>query len=187
MKKHLIAAGIVFVLGLLSIWGITNYLNSKNSQAHTPTFELIKDLEENGLVDFDATDIYGKKAILYNTSEEVVIVNFWASWCAPCIEEVPSLIKLVEQYKGKIKLVAISGDSNLSDIEVFMKSFPKMKADNIYIVFDEDKSLLRKFGVNRLPESMIFGKSKKLEKKVVGTIDWFNADSMAYMDELLKK
>lgn len=187
MKKHLIASLIVFILGLVSIWGISEYINSKNSQAFTPTFELIKELEEKGLHNFSFTDLDGVKTEVDSFAGQVVIVNFWASWCAPCIEEVPSLIKLVEHFKGRVKLVAVSGDSELKDIEVFMKSFPELKRQNIYVVFDQDKSIMQKFGVSRLPESLIFGTSLKLEKKIVGTIDWYNPDSIAYTEELLGK
>lgn len=187
MKKHLIASLVVFILGLTSIWGITQYINSKNSQAFTPTFELIKELEERGLRNFEFTNLDGVLTNVDSFSGQVVIVNFWASWCAPCIEEVPSLIKLVEHFKGRVKLVAVSGDSELKDIEVFMKSFPDLKRQDIYVVFDKDRTIMQKFGVNRLPESLIFGTSLKLEKKIVGTIDWYNPDSVAYTEELLGK
>ncbi len=187
MKKHLIASLIVFILGLFSIWGIAKYINSKNSQTFTPTFELIKELEEKGLHSFQFTDLDGVKTDVSSFAGQIVIINFWASWCAPCIEEVPSLIKLVEHFKGRVKLVAVSGDSELKDIEVFMKSFPELKRQNIYIVFDQDKSIMQRFGVNRLPESLIFGTNLKLEKKIVGTIDWYNPDSIAYTEELLAK
>jgi thiol-disulfide isomerase/thioredoxin len=113
-------------------------------------------------------------------------VNFWASWCGPCIEEVPSLIKLLKTFPNELELIAISGDSNQADIDSFMKSFPEMKTlPNIHVVWDADKSLAQKYQIFRLPESFLLDKDLKLIKKISGTIDWHTEDAIAYIKQVI--
>lgn len=185
MKRHLIAALIVFVLGMGAMWGIAKYLNKRDAGGLTPGFELMNQLETQGLAEFSFKTLDGASHDIREFEGHLVVMNFWASWCAPCIEEVPSLIKLVDRFGGRVKLIAVSGDSELQDIEVFLKSFPGLKREHIYLVFDEDKSIMQRFNVLRLPESFVFGTDLKLERKIVGTIDWFTEDAVAYVEELL--
>lgn len=181
--QHLKAIIIVVILGALAYWGFNTLFGEKNTQR--PSYVSMELFEKEGVPDFHFVNLGGQKRNLKEFEGKVVILNFWASWCGPCIEEVPSLIKLVEEFKGRVKLITISGDSSRSDIDVFMKSFPGMNNPNIQNVWDEDRSLMQMFDVARLPESMVLGKDHKLVKKLVGSIDWYNADSIAYMDSLL--
>lgn len=186
MKQHLKAFVIVAVLAMAGLWAYSTYFASKLNQ--TPSdYSTIEAMEKEGVASFAMKNLDGKEFQLLDYNGKVVILNFWASWCGPCIEEVPSLIKLVKEFKGNVQLIAISGDSSRADIDVFMKSFPEMKGENIHIVFDEDRSLMKKFQVARLPESLVLGTDHKLAKKVVGSIEWYNKDSVAYIESLLKK
>lgn len=174
---------VALIVGAVMAW---NQFKS-NSEAERPQHQLIDQLETQGAFDFETQDIAGRPFKLSHYKGSVVILNFWASWCGPCVEEVPSLIKLVEEMQGKVKVVAISGDSQKSDIDVFLKSFPKFSSENIVIIWDKDSSLAQKYGVDRLPESFILGKDLKLIKKIIGSIGWYSKDSIAYMEELYKK
>lgn len=181
--QHIKAIIIVVILGALAYWGFDTLFGRKNIQR--PGYVSMEIYEKEGVPDFEFTNLNAQKHRLKEFEGKIVILNFWASWCGPCIEEVPSLIKLVEEFKGKVKLIAISGDSSRSDIDVFMKSFPGMNHQDIQIVWDEDRSLMQMFDVARLPESMVLGMDHKLVKKLVGSIDWYNKDSVAYMNSLI--
>ncbi len=184
MKQHLKAFGIVFILAAAGLWAYTQFFASKLNQAPAG-YATIEAMEKEGVPNFVTKDLDGKPVELESFKGKVVILNFWASWCGPCIEEVPSLIKLIKEFKGDVQLIAVSGDSSRNDIDVFMKSFPEMKGANIHIVYDEDRSLMKQFQVARLPESLVLGTDHKLVKKVVGSIEWFNKDSVAYVQSLL--
>ncbi|MCB0368940.1 MAG: TlpA family protein disulfide reductase [Bdellovibrionales bacterium] len=114
---------------------------------------------------------------------KIVIVNFWASWCAPCVEEVPSLINLVSKHKDLIVL-AVSGDSNAEDIFAFMKSFPDFNKKPIYQMWDNNQKLLDKFKISKLPESYIFNRQGEMIKRVSGTINWDTSDVNEYFKGL---
>ncbi|MFS4458064.1 TlpA family protein disulfide reductase [Bdellovibrio sp. HCB2-146] len=186
MKQHIKAAIIVVILGVVGVWAFQQYMAST---MHTPSgsVQSLAQMEKEGVPNFTFKDFSGNSSELSALKGKVVILNFWASWCSPCVEEVPSLIKLVKEFKGDVKLVAISGDSRKEDIEVFLKSFPELQHADIQIVWDEDRSLMKRFEVSRLPESLVLGKDQKVVKKLVGSIDWYNKDSIEYMKTLLAK
>lgn len=147
---------------------------------------MIEKMELEGVPAFKAKALDGNLVSSKDFSNQVIILNFWASWCAPCLEEFPSLIKAVERLNGKVKLLAISQDSELDDIKSFLKAYPGLENNpNILVLTDFDHSIAQMFKADRLPESYIFGKDGKLKKKIVGTIDWSTKDAEKYMDGLL--
>jgi cytochrome c biogenesis protein CcmG/thiol:disulfide interchange protein DsbE len=188
MKQHIKAAIIVVILGVLGVWAFETFMMPRvTSTGGGSSAQTLAQMEKEGVPNFSFKDFMGQESELKSLTGKVVILNFWASWCSPCVEEVPSLIKLVKEFKGNVQLIAISGDSRKEDIEVFLKSFPELKNVDIKIVWDEDRSLMKKFDVTRLPESLVLGKDQKAVKKLVGSIDWYNKDSIEYMKQLLAK
>ncbi len=90
------------------------------------------------------------------------VVNFWATWCAPCIEEFPDLVKVDNEYKGKIDVVTVSLDS-IDDINTIVPDFLKrMKAEMpAFLLVSEDESALissiQKDWGGGLPFTVIYG------------------------------
>lgn len=186
MKQHLKALLVILVIALVGAWAFNTFYLSKLQEAPS-SFATLEAMEKEGAPNFTAKDLNGASFDLRSLKGKVVVLNFWASWCAPCVEEVPSLIKLIKEFKGNVQLIAVSGDSSLEDIHVFLKSFPELQAANIKVVWDEDRSLMKQFQVSRLPESLVLDKDQKLAKKLVGSIDWYTNDSKAYIQTLLAK
>lgn len=73
------------------------------------------------LIDADATEIMD--VVRAEKGKQPVLINFWATWCAPCIEEFPYIMELKEEYEGEFKLIFVSGDfpQQRADAEVFLK------------------------------------------------------------------
>lgn len=186
MRQHLKALLVVFLIGTFAVWAFKKFYISK-LQEGPQTIKTLENMELEGVPNIEVRDLSGSSFQLHDFKGKVVILNFWASWCSPCVEEVPSLINLVKHFKGDVVLLAVSGDSSLKDIDIFLKSFPELKGANIKVVWDEDRSLMKRFQVARLPESLVLKKDLKLAKKLVGSIDWYNEDSLAYMKTLLKE
>ncbi len=173
------------ILAGVGFWGFLQFFGPK-SHNDGRDFTTLESMEKDGVPNFEMTDLDGHKFDLDSLKGKTVILNFWASWCAPCIEEVPSLIKLVNEFKGDVQLLAVSGDSKREDIDVFLKSFPELKGANIRIIFDEDRSIMQRFAVARLPESLVLDSEHKLAKKIIGTIDWYTPESVEYVKTLKK-
>jgi thiol-disulfide isomerase/thioredoxin len=181
MKASFITVlGAVLLACLFSFWRERTNPNQSAAQINK-----LDQMESKGIPGMSAKTIDGATVTTEAERGKVLIINFWASWCEPCVAEVPSLIELVKAFPGQVSLIAISGDNSLEDINAFLKSFPQMKDKNISIVWDEDHALMQKYGTERLPESYVVGKDGKLVKKIVGSINWHTSDSEAFIKELL--
>ncbi len=145
----------------------------------------VESMEKNGLFDFEAEAVNGTKIKLSEFKGRPVIVNFWASWCAPCIEEFPSMIRLIEEMKGEVVLIAVSQDSSKEEMLAFLKAFPKGNNPNIFVVWDSDRSIGSRYAADRLPESFVANKNHILVRKIIGSIDWATKDAIDFMKALV--
>ena len=107
------------------------------------------------------------------------IINFWASWCAPCIKEMKSLNSLQKKMPS-IRVITISQDKNL---DLAKKFFKKNKHESLEKYFDKDKKVLSKFSLRGLPTTFIVDKNYKVFAKVEGIIEW---DSKSFINWLNK-
>jgi thiol-disulfide isomerase/thioredoxin len=114
--------------------------------------------------------ISGERILLKNQKAPVVIINFWASWCAPCLKEFPKLIELVSKFpKSKLLILGINTDDSLN-----MKQLKKkIKSLNLNFssVADVDGAITSKFHVTKIPVSIIF-KDGKVQEVTNGEKDF---------------
>lgn len=149
-------------------------------------FQLISEMEKSGAPDFSLSRFSGTgEARLSDLRGKVVIVNFWASWCNPCVEEFPSMIKLVESLGGDVIVLAVSTDDEEKDIHAFMKAFG-LPRPGFEVLWDKNKSVMNTYGVNKIPESFLIGRDGKLVRKVLGIENWASPDAIDYFKQLLK-
>ena len=186
MKTHLKALIVVFVLALGGFC-FYSYMTKGQYGESLPAshLDIVQAMKASAVPNIIAENLKGKKISLSSFKGKIVIVNFWASWCGPCVEEIPSLISLAEKFKDQLVILAVSGDDQKEEIEIFKKSFPGLEAANIEIIWDKDKSIMKLFDVGRLPESYIIDRNQKLDKKIVGSINWNTSDSIDYFKALL--
>jgi len=160
----------------------------KNIQSSFPPLDSrIKKLDRlmSKPLDWIFKDIYGNVQDLYCLRDQKnLIINFWASWCPPCIEELPSLSRLSEKYKNEIAVIVISTES-LTVIQKFLKrSFSDLSSYLIFAqVSPEDK--FRYFPEDQLPTTYIFNKKTLLKMKIVGARDWSEPQWLRQLLEIL--
>jgi thiol-disulfide isomerase/thioredoxin len=147
---------------------------------------ILESLEKEGVGRYQFVDIDGTSFSDSSFFGKVVVYNLWASWCAPCLEEFPSLIKMIEKLEGKVMLVAASQDDNEIELKKFISAFPDLRSKDIVIFHDKSKFFLKKFGTDRLPESFVVSKDGKVIKKIIGTIDWNTEDAISYLQAVSK-
>lgn len=113
----------------------------------------------------------------------IVLLNFWASWCRPCLEEFPGLVKFQEKYKGKVLVLGINGDEEVP-LEKIKKTEQKYKL-NFESVIDQDSTISNKFLINTYPVSIVFHKGQVIfvSKKIH---DFMDAHFLSLIDETLK-
>ena len=131
-------------------------------------------------------NIYGFSVKENIPTEGYLIVNFWASWCPPCIQEIPSMSQFV-QKNSAYKVIALSQDDNLSDIQSILKTFPDLKNSRFEIVYDQTKSFSRLFKVEKLPETFIYEFQTGKTMQISGSIDWLSAETQIQLEKFFKE
>ena len=116
-------------------------------------------------------DSNGKKLKLTDFKGNLVLLNFWATWCAPCKEEMPSLDALkVNPNLDNIKIFPINiGKDNLKKSNKFFKD---LNIQNLDVYFDNPVTLAKNFGLRGLPTTILLNKEGKEFARVVGSIDF---------------
>lgn len=144
----------------------------------------LTEMENSGAPDFELNDLAGKPVKLSQFKDQVVILSFWASWCDPCVEEFPSMVKLTEKFKGKVVLLAVSADRSQSDIESFLKPYGALP-EGVVVVWDKDRKVAEQYGTEALPESFIMAPGLKIFRKVIGSEDWYSAGAIKLFEEMV--
>jgi len=95
---------------------------------------------------------------LKNDTAPIIVLNFWASWCIPCLKEFPSLVQFQEKYKGKVKVIGINGDTD-NPQELIRKTEARYKL-NFESVQDANEKISEMFMIRTYPVSIVFHKGK---------------------------
>jgi thiol-disulfide isomerase/thioredoxin len=178
-------ASLFVVAVCLAIWWFWTGGNNPASLGEAPTRELDL-LESRGALNFHLPRLDGSEFELSSVHDKLVIVNFWASWCDPCVKEFPSMLKLVDQFKGRLLLVAVSADEKKEDAEKFVKAFAA-RGPGIEILWDPNYRVAHEFGTKKLPESYLLTREHHLNRKVVGLENWVTDDVVEYLQLLDSK
>jgi cytochrome c biogenesis protein CcmG/thiol:disulfide interchange protein DsbE len=112
---------------------------------------------------------------------QIVLVNFWATWCPPCVEELPSLMNLQERMKGRgIVVVGVSIDVDGDAYHRFLK----LHNINFVTVRDPEQKVSRMYGTSGWPETYIIDRQGVLRRKFVGPVDWNAPDIVEFLGKL---
>lgn len=120
---------------------------------------------------------------LKNDPAPIIVLNFWASWCIPCLKEFPSLVQFQDKYQGKVKVIGINGDSDVP-LEHIKKTEAKYKL-NFDSVPDQTSAIADKFMIRTYPVSLVFHKGKIIyvSKKLHNFMD---KEFLSLVDDALK-
>ncbi len=161
----------VFILLVLALIGGVFFYAFKNSTSISNNWRQSSTKGGNGN-DFSGIEISGKEFSLSRLSEKPIIIHFWASWCGPCVNEFPKMIRFIESFNGKIHLVALSADESDEDIKSFLAKIGVSHSPFIHIVRDDGGKIAEQYKAKMLPTSVILGKDLKVKKRFPGEVDW---------------
>lgn len=118
-----------------------------------------------------------------NLRGKIVMINFWATWCGPCKEEMPALQRLQQSLKAdRFELLAVTTDQQKEAIDGFVKAlglaFP--------IILDETKDVSAAFGVRGLPTTVLIGKNGQVLGRAVGPRDWDSREAVALIRSVME-
>ena len=171
MKRKLkTGAALAFVAALVVIFIHPSYRNGAPS------------LHGQAAKDFSLT-FDGKPAQLSDLRGKVVLLNFWASWCQPCVDEAASLNALQKKIApmgGTI--LGVSVDDDPASYEQFLNTY------NVdYPTYrDASKQIPLSYGTTMYPETYVIDRDGRIDSKIIGPQDWTSPAMMAYLDSVLR-
>jgi peroxiredoxin len=162
-------SAVAIAAGILVLFAMPSYRQGEASIAGKPA------------MDFPLT-LAGKSEHLSDLKGKVVVLNFWATWCPPCVAETPALNRLEKYIDSRGGMVlGVSVDEDGAAYEKFLKDqsvvFPTYR--------DATKKSASDYGTSIYPETYIIDRHGKIARKFVGEQQWDNVEMLAYFDALL--
>lgn len=135
-------------------------------------------------LDFTLSDLNGKQVKLRDFRGEVVFLNFWATWCKPCEEEMPSMQALHKTLAGRpFEIVAVSVDT---DGDEAVRAYAKKYGLTFTILHDRTGAIKEMYKTTGVPETFIIDQNFVIAEKVWGPRNWAERSSVAMILELLQ-
>ena len=130
-------------------------------------------------------DLSLKKKALSSFKDKVLVLNFWATWCAPCVEELPSLNRLAGHFPKKLRVLALSNERT-DTIKNFLMAFPDFHSH--FMTGNVSRSeMLSAFPVRAFPETYILDTLGNKVEKVSGSQKWDSSEWKQKIKFLIKK
>jgi len=134
---------------------------------------------------FTLPDLNGKRVSLADYKGQVVLLNIWATWCAPCVEEMPSMEKLHQELKNeRFAILAVSIDESGADV---VRPFMKKHKLNFLALIDSAGTLKSLYRTTGVPESFIIDKQGSILEEIIGPRDWAAPGALRYFRSLIQE
>ena len=185
----IIIAGLVMIInGFVGMNRTLAIKNNNSSQKNTAISDEEKKSEENNIdenkkeepeklepIDFNLYDQYGNEHILSEYKGKIIFLNFWATWCPPCKEEMPYIEELYKEYNENQDDVVILGVAapNLGreGTEEYITEFLEEEGYTFPVVFDKKAEMVFGYGINAFPSTFIIDKEGYIKKYVPGAMN----------------
>lgn len=176
MKTRTVLLVVAAVVALAVAFVFTTNLKPPEGQAGIPKLSA-----EKSLPVFTRD---GAKVNLSKLKGKIVLVHFWATWCPPCVDELPELDRFWQRYKSNpgIALYSVSVDDDWQAIDTFRKQHPF----DLPLYRDPDSKTAHKFGTTKFPETYIADRNGKVLYHLAQAIDWDSPEVTQNIDALLK-
>ncbi|OFZ31413.1 MAG: hypothetical protein A2622_02165 [Bdellovibrionales bacterium RIFCSPHIGHO2_01_FULL_40_29] len=178
-----LSLGFLALAGLVTI-GVMNHVEIRQAikqVADGPNTAITKELTKDGVVQFFKSQNwydYSSKTIdldMQSASvQKPIYLHLWASWCGPCLNEIPELIDFAKKNKDSALFVLISLDDSQEELVKFLKSFPELSSELFVKIWDFDKKISKQLDVDRLPMTVILDPQQSQIRSIRSVVDWKN-------------
>jgi len=142
----------------------------------------IDKLEKNKAPDFSLKDLSGRPVTLLSLRGKVVLLNFWATWCPPCISEMPVFNRLYKEMRARgLEVVAISADRS----EGYVRDYTSKHSLDFRVLYDESRDVVKRYKVFSMPTTFLIDKNGFIVEKFFGEYDWTDQEIKKKIEKLL--
>lgn len=135
--------------------------------------------------DFQLTTLDNRTVSLSGLRGKVVMVHFWATWCPPCVEELPALDRFARSLAGSdLEVLTISVDEGGPDV---VREFMQRNKLALPVLLDPDKTAASRYGTFKFPETYLVDRQGIIRNKIIGAVDWGRPEAREIIEGLLKK
>ena len=169
-------AALALMAGVILVFALPSYRQGEASIAGTTARDF-------------SLELAGKPARLSDLRGKIVILNFWASWCPPCVEEAPSLNRLQKYITSRnAVIVGVAADEDRAAYQKFLLdqgiSFPTYRDP---ATKDQKSPIAVSYGTSMIPETYVIDRHGKIARKFIGFQQWDSPEMLAYFDALLSQ
>ena len=166
---------IIYINTILFIFWFNYLYSNQNLSNNIIIHDKPVILENIVFKDFNLQDVD-----LTDNKGNIVILNFWATWCVPCKKEMPSL-SLLKKNQPKIKIFAINLEK--PNKKKAQKFFDDLKIENLKIYFDPNFDLAKNFKMRGLPTSILIDKNGNEFGRIIGEINFNEKEFLKFLEE----
>jgi thiol-disulfide isomerase/thioredoxin len=187
MTKKVSIAALLIVAGTAIWW----FFDAKSSEKHAQlsltgwmqNFTPTADAEPVPKLAFVTKE--GKELNFSDFSGKIVLVNFWATWCAPCIREMPSLLRL-HKARGSEDFTVIALSQDLRGWPVVAPFLKKIELEELPVYVDTKTAVSRNFKVKGLPTSILLDRQGRELGRLAGHAEWDSPEALALINYYAK-
>jgi peroxiredoxin len=175
MKKNalIVVISVLAVVGALFLFGQNGGERSKIVQ------------EGDRAPEFQLPSLDGRTVNLSSYRGKVVMVHFWATWCPPCVEEIPTLERLYHAFSGRdLEILAVSVDEGGADA---VGRFMQKNHFALPVLLNIDQSVSRAYGTFKFPETYLIDRDGIVNRKIIGPADWMSPEAQQVIQAMLEK
>ena len=157
---------------------------------YDPLAMSLVDESEGLLVDapareFTLHDLEGNPHSLSDLRGKIVFLNFWASWCPPCVEEMPSMVRMAQALAGRdFVMVAVTVDGEREALADFLRR-TRISGREMLVLRDPTAATARAYGTQLYPETYVIDRDGRVVARFLGARQWDSAESLRLVERLL--
>ena len=143
-------------------------------------------LDRKAVAPFSVKNLAGDSVSLGQFNGKVVLVSFWATWCPPCVRELPSMQALKQSLAGQpFEILALNAGETAEDLNRFVKNFDTPL--DFPILVDTSKSVATDWNIKAMPTSFLLDRWGRMAHKITGPRDWNDEDMRSLVTALLQE
>ncbi len=177
-KSRLVLISVVVAVAAGASWWLRDSLKPESMEPRAVPVDKAAPASSRPVILRD-----GKSRDLAKAPGKLLIVHFWATWCPPCVEELPGLLEYAQSVKGDpaVEILAVSVDTDWKTVDAFLE---KTKASGLPVALDPQRKVAKAFGTEKFPETWFLDPQGNVVDSFIGPVKWDHPDTRKRLVEL---